>query len=1008
MTISLDLHYRGKTIQTIATILDNRPKLQHSKPGAKHPPGSLDIEDRLREDKLWSEAVADWNHELKMNNIPKSRQPKKHSATRAGTLVICPVIALSQWKSEIEKFSEPGELKVGIYHGPTRTSDMPLDMICKYDVVLTTYQVIETDFRKMVSPNKVSCPNCGAKFKIDKLHVHLKYFCGESAQRTEAQARQRRNNDAPASGRPGSSGSQNKSKSTKKKPPMTKMSASNKESPEKSRVRVKSQGDYDSDSELSIESYANLNSKRPSRSAATLASKRMKASASEWNAAAAIRGNDEDDESAYGSDSTSDSDTDDNVGGGIIKSKGSTLKKVAGSRQKKLNTERNDSSDSDSEDAFDKVRARQKQALEKYSKNTKHLTSKKPASKKVAPKKKGKGKKKFKDEGSSSSSDSSDDEVRDDPMANIDLDDLVNEAMAGAAFSPLHAFVWWRIVLDEAHYIKSRSSQTSASAFSLTGIHRWCLSGTPLQNRVGELYSLIRFLRLDPMAHYCCRQKGCSCKSLHYRIKAGKCQDCGHRAFTHYSHFNRYVLNPIQREGYTGDGRRAMFKLKEEVLDKSLLRRTKETRAADMNLPPRIVKIRSVRLHPIEQDFYNALYTQTKSSFDDYVAEGTLLNNYAHIFDLLTRLRQAVDHPYLIVYSHRSMKLNQGIQQRQKAAVANGSVECTICDEPFTERVVSSCCGAGFCRACVIEYLSGAGEDSTSCPSCEQPFTIDLNQKSVDVTDDDTLAAPSRSSPNDPTLKELLHVATGSILRRINLAEFATSSKIEVLVQELVEMRKKRPGSKALVFSQFVNMLDLIRWRLHADPYLQELGLGVRILHGGMDVKSRNEALKDFREDSGCRVLLMSLKAAGVALNLTVASECYLMDLWWNPAAEMQAIVSRLIRVFVFQMHHTHGQLSSLFLIGSMSSFRYVFEVKSKQVHIVLLVSNTRCSTPTICSGQFRPIRAVRLVAEGTVEERVLQLQEKKRLVFNGTVGRDAASLKMLNVNDMVNLFSSG
>jgi DNA repair protein RAD16 len=203
-------------------------------------------------------------------------------------------------------------------------------------------------------------------------------------------------------------------------------------------------------------------------------------------------------------------------------------------------------------------------------------------------------------------------------------------------------------------------------------------------------------------------------------------------------------------------------------------------------------------------------------------------------------------------------------------------------------------------------------------------------------------------------------------------------------------------------------MLDLIRWRLHADPYLQELGLGVRILHGGMDVKSRNEALKDFREDSGCRVLLMSLKAAGVALNLTVASECYLMDLWWNPAAEMQAIVSRLIRVFVFQMHHTHGQLSSLFLIGSMSSFRYVFEVKSKQVHIVLLVSNTRCSTPTICSGQFRPIRAVRLVAEGTVEERVLQLQEKKRLVFNGTVGRDAASLKMLNVNDMVNLFSSG
>ena len=56
--------------------------------------------------------------------------------------------------------------------------------------------------------------------------------------------------------------------------------------------------------------------------------------------------------------------------------------------------------------------------------------------------------------------------------------------------------------------------------------------------------------------------------------------------------------------------------------------------------------------------------------------------------------------------------------------------------------------------------------------------------------------------------------------------------------------------------------------------------------------------------------------------------------------------------------------------------------------------------------GQFRCIRAFRFVAEGTVEERVLQLQEKKRLVFNGTVGRDAGSLKMLTVDDMKALFA--
>lgn len=126
-------------------------------------------------------------------------------------------------------------------------------------------------------------------------------------------------------------------------------------------------------------------------------------------------------------------------------------------------------------------------------------------------------------------------------------------------------------------------------------------------------------------------------------------------------------------------------------------------------------------------------------------------------------------------------------------------------------------------------------------------------------------------------------------------------------------------------------MLDLIRWRLHSDPFLSEVGLGVRSLHGGMDVKARDSTLKDFREDPQCRVLLMSLKAGGVALNLTVADHIFLMDPWWNPSAENQAI------------DRTH---------------RF---------------------------GQYRPIKAIRFIAEDTVEERILQLQEKKRLVFDGT-----------------------
>jgi len=196
------------------------------------------------------------------------------------------------------------------------------------------------------------------------------------------------------------------------------------------------------------------------------------------------------------------------------------------------------------------------------------------------------------------------------------------------------------------------------------------------------------------------------------------------------------------------------------------------------------------------------------------------------------------------------------------------------------------------------------------------------------------------------------HIPTNSILKRIDLARFATSSKIEVLVQSLMKMRAESPGSKAIVFSQFVNFLDLVRFRISTDPYLEEGGLGVRCLQGSMDVKQRDSVLREFREDPNCRVLCISLKAGGVALNLTNANHIFLCDPWWNPAAEMQAI------------DRTHRL------------------------------------------GQTRAIKAVRLVCLNTVEERIIQLQEKKRLVFDGTIGGDQASLTKLTSEDMKQLFT--
>jgi DNA repair protein RAD16 len=248
-------------------------------------------------------------------------------------------------------------------------------------------------------------------------------------------------------------------------------------------------------------------------------------------------------------------------------------------------------------------------------------------------------------------------------------------------------------------------------------------------------------------------------------MKNGRCEDCNHSSIQHYSHFNRTILNPIQRDGYANDGRRAMFTLKNEVLDRCLLRRTKDTRAEDMNLPPRIVQIKSIRLHPFEEDFYNAVYTQTTSSFNEYVQEGTLLNNYAHIFDLLMRMRQAVCHPYLVVHSKKD-----SVRGTNSSAptVFNGTTDCHLCDESPTDRVVSTCCSTAFCKSCVIEYMEtsvGIGNgNETQCPSCRSPFTIDLNQVEAIETEDSSLLVPDKmkiSKIGLPSLQELPHVASG-------------------------------------------------------------------------------------------------------------------------------------------------------------------------------------------------------------------------------------------------------
>ncbi|KIR73957.1 DNA repair protein RAD16 [Cryptococcus deuterogattii CA1014] len=399
--------------------------------------------------------------------------------------------------------------------------------------------------------------------------------------------------------------------------------------------------------------------------------------------------------------------------------------------------------------------------------------------------------------------------------------------------SPMHEFEWYRVVLDEAHNIKERSTNAAKAAFALKATYKWCLSGTPLQNRVGELYSLVRFLGADPFSHYFCKK--CPCKRLHWQFSDKRhCDECGHKPMDHVCFWNTEILTPIAKYGIEegGPGHTAFKKLK-VLLDRMMLRRTKLERADDLGLPPRTIVVRRDYFSPQEKELYMSLFTNAKRQFATYVGQGTVLNNYSNIFSLITRMRQMACHPDLVLRSKNSTLTD----------VQEGTV-CRICNDTAEDAIMSQCKHV-FDRECIKQYLEvkQMRGHKPECPVCHIEISIDLEAEALD-------------------LEENTKKARQGILSRLDLGSWRSSSKLEALVEELEKLRHKDCTIKSLVFSQFVSFLDLIAFRL------QRAGFNICRLEGGMTPQQRDATIQHF--------------------NLTKISRAFLPQ--WNPSVEYQAM----------------------------------------------------------------------------------------------------------------------
>ncbi|KAL9541494.1 hypothetical protein MBANPS3_009095 [Mucor bainieri] len=531
---------------------------------------------------------------------------------------------------------------------------------------------------------------------------------------------------------------------------------------------------------------------------------------------------------------------------------------------------------------------------------------------------------------------------------------------------------YWRVVLDEAHQIKNKATRTSQACRDIKAKRRWALTGTPIQNKLDDLFALVRYLHYEPWANS--------------------------------TFWKTFITVPFEKQDPSA------LSAVQTVLEPIVLRRTKAMRdhrgQPMVPLPPKTINIEYLSFNAHEQDIYDAIYNDSQTKFSYYCEAGRVGSNYASIFQLLTRLRQTCCHPYLALQSKEAVQ--EGIRASQEGGKisleklietkssdtlsqmassssqgGNGnyglnvlqnmlamerkssssfssspmstvetpsqdqaedtpmSDECPICFETV-DAMIGMPCMHFACRPCVMDYFQKKEDEGLpgECPVCRhgpilQSQLLEFAQQKTPSPEfdksqvtNDTSAAAAPLVSKSTTVKYDIQNAVGG---------YKASTKMSALIRHL--RQNKRDGHKTVVFSQFTSFLDLIGGSLNRE------GITFTRLDGSMPQSKREKVLADFTQEGGeVGVLLISLRAGGVGLNLTCASRVIMMDPWWNFAIEAQAI---------------------------------------DRVHRL---------------GQLNEVVVTRFVMRDSVEERILEIQNRKHVLVNELyMSRDQAKNRKLD-----------
>ena len=237
-----------------------------------------------------------------------------------------------------------------------------------------------------------------------------------------------------------------------------------------------------------------------------------------------------------------------------------------------------------------------------------------------------------------------------------------------------------------AHVIRDQSTKQFKAICSLTARHRWCLTGTPIQNRLEDLGALLRFLRIFP--------------------------------FDTKSAFNTYIIKPVENNHFDG------LKPLRALVESMALRRTKDSIFDDLQLEPRINRVHNVRLSSLERQLYDACKRSALAVMDSSFTVDGKLKGFCGIFQTIMTLRQVCDHGRDLMSQSATGRLKQYEMTDGSSVTTFNPTVCELCghqldiSESENDSQFLLPCLHILCLSCAAAGQEGMAMDARVCPVC--------------------------------------------------------------------------------------------------------------------------------------------------------------------------------------------------------------------------------------------------------------------------------------------------